>query len=175
MSYANISAGKNPPQDINVIVEIPAHNLPIKYEVDKDTHALFVDRFMSAPMYYPANYGYLNNTLADDGDPIDVLVVTPHPVNPGCVVRARPIGILEMTDEAGKDSKILAVPHDKLTTIYKDVKEYTDLDDLLISQIKHFFEHYKKLENGKWVKVEQWLSREAAEQAIIEAVAAYTA
>jgi inorganic pyrophosphatase len=175
MSYANISAGKNPPQDINVIVEIPAHNLPIKYEVDKDTHALFVDRFMSAPMYYPANYGYLNNTLADDGDPIDVLVVTPHPVNPGCVVRARPIGILEMTDEAGKDSKILAVPHDKLTTIYKDVKEYSDLDDLLISQIKHFFEHYKKLENGKWVKVEQWLPREAAEQAIIEAVAAYTA
>ena len=175
MSYANISAGKNPPQDINVIVEIPAHNLPIKYEVDKDTHALFVDRFMSAPMYYPANYGYLNNTLADDGDPIDVLVVTPHPVNPGSVVRSRPIGMLEMTDEAGKDSKILAVPHDKLTTIYKDVKEYSDLDDLLISQIKHFFEHYKKLENGKWVKVEQWLPREAAEQAIIEAVAAYTA
>ena len=173
MSFANISAGKNPPTDINVIIEIPANHLPIKYEIDKDTHALFVDRFMSAPMYYPANYGYINNTLADDGDPIDVLVVAPYPVAPGSVIRSRPIGVLEMTDEAGKDSKVLAVPHEKLTTVYKDVKEYSDLDDLLISQIKHFFERYKELENGKWVKVDHWSDSKTAEKAIADSIAAY--
>lgn len=173
MSFANVSAGKNPPQDINVIIEIPANHLPIKYEIDKDTHAMFVDRFMAAPMFYPANYGYVNNTLADDGDPLDVLVVTPYPVSVGSVVRARPVGVLVMSDEAGLDSKILAVPHSKLTPLYDKVADYKDLDSLLIEQIQHFFEHYKKLENGKWVKIEKWLGKTDAEAAIQKAVENY--
>ena len=123
---------------------------------------LLVDRFMATPMFYPANYGYIPNTLSEDGDPLDVLVVTPYPVAPGSVIRSRPIGILNMSDEAGQDAKLLAVPHDKLSTLYRDVKEPSDLPALLIKQIEHFFEHYKDLKEGKWVKVDGWAGCEAA-------------
>ena len=173
MSYNSIPAGKELPHDIFVAIEIPANSSPIKYEIDKDYDALMVDRFMATPMFYPANYGYIPNTLADDGDALDVLVVTPYPVAPGAVIRARPVGVLHMTDEAGGDAKLIAVPHDKLTQLYVDVKEYTDLPPLLIEQIKHFFENYKDLEKGKWVKVEGWEGADAARAAIIKAAEAY--
>lgn len=172
MSYNNIPAGKNPPEDVNVIIEIPANSDPIKYEIDKDSDALFVDRFMATPMFYPANYGYIPNTLSEDGDPLDVLVVTPYPLAPGAVIRARPIGILNMSDEAGRDSKVLAVPHDKLTVLYRNVKEPSDLDELLIKQIEHFFENYKDLEAGKWVKVDNWAGSKEAFEAVLSSVEA---
>jgi len=174
MSFSKIPAGKSLPDDINVIIEIPANANPVKYEVDKDIDALVVDRFMPAPMFYPANYGYIPNTLADDGDPIDVLVVTPTPVVAGSVIRCRPVGVLNMTDESGEDVKLLAVPHDKLSMLYKNVKECSDLPELLLSQIKHFFEHYKKLETGKWVKVESWDTADTAKSMIMSAAKAYT-
>jgi inorganic pyrophosphatase len=172
MSFNNIPAGKDIPNDIYVAIEIPANSTPIKYEIEKEYDALFVDRFMATPMFYPANYGYVPNTLADDGDALDVLVVTPYPVQPGSIMRCRPIGILDMSDEAGRDSKVLAVPHDKLTTLYKDVKEPQDLGSLLLDQIAHFFENYKDLEAGKWVKVEGWRGSDAARDAVIAAVEA---
>ena len=173
MLFDNIPAGKNPPEDIYVAIEIPANSAPIKYEIDKDMGAVLVDRFMATPMFYPANYGFIPHTLADDGDPLDVLVVTPYPVMPGSIVRARPVGILHMEDEAGEDSKLIAVPHDKLSTLYHHVKEIEDLPPLLREQIKHFFENYKDLEHGKWVKVRGWEKAEVARQAVMEAVAAY--
>ncbi|MTI14145.1 inorganic diphosphatase [Sansalvadorimonas verongulae] len=172
MSFDSISPGKDIPNDIYVVIEIPANSDPIKYEIDKDTNSLFVDRFMSTPMFYPANYGYVPQTLADDGDPLDVLVVTPYPVAPGSVIRCRPVGMLNMSDESGQDEKVIAVPHDKLTKIYKDVKEYTDLPPLLIQQIEHFFENYKDLEEGKWVKIDEWKNADAAREAIIKSVEA---
>jgi inorganic pyrophosphatase len=172
MSFNDIPAGKDIPNDIYVAIEIPANSTPIKYEIEKDYDAVFVDRFMATPMFYPANYGYVPNTLADDGDPLDVLVVTPYPVQPGSIIRARPIGILDMSDEAGRDSKVLAVPHDKLTTLYKDVKEPQDLGSLLLDQIAHFFENYKDLEAGKWVKVDGWRGSDAARDAVIASVEA---
>lgn len=168
MSYNQVPAGKDVPNDIYVVIEIPANHDPIKYEIEKDYDALMVDRFMATPMFYPANYGYIPNTLADDGDAVDVLVVTPYPVVPGSVIRCRPVGVLEMTDEAGADAKVIAVPHDKLTTIYKDVQEATDLPALLLEQIKHFFENYKDLEAGKWVKVEGWSDAAKAKQIIVD-------
>lgn len=174
MSFDKIPAGKDLPNDIYVAIEIPANSTPIKYEIDKDADALFVDRFMATPMFYPANYGYIPQTLGEDGDPLDVLVVTPYPVAPGSVIRARPIGVLNMSDESGQDAKVLAVPHDKLTALYKHVKEYTDLPELLIKQIEHFFENYKDLEPGKWVKVDSWANADAAREAITKAAAAYT-
>ena len=173
MSLNLIPAGKNIPDEINVIIEIPAHSDPVKYEVDHDSGAIMVDRFMTAAMFYPCNYGYIPNSLADDGDPLDVLVHTPHTVVAGCVIPCRPVGILHMSDEAGGDAKLVAVPHDKLTVLYKDVQEYTDLPALLIEQIKHFFENYKDLEKGKWVKVEGWGGAEEARGLINKAVAAY--
>jgi len=173
MSYSSIPAGKALPDDLYVVVEIPANHAPIKYEIDKATDSLFVDRFMATPMFYPANYGYIPQTLADDGDPLDVLLVTPYPVAPGSVVRARPIGILHMTDEGGGDAKLLAVPHDKLTALYKDVREYTDLPALLLEQIRHFFEHYKDLEPGKWVKLDRFAGADEAREVINKAAAAY--
>ncbi|MFG1496173.1 inorganic diphosphatase [Saccharospirillum sp. HFRX-1] len=173
MSYTQIPAGKDVPNDIYVAIEIPANASPIKYEIDKDMDALMVDRFMATPMFYPANYGFVPNTLADDGDPVDVLVVTPYPVVPGSVIRARPIGVLEMTDEAGSDAKVLAVPHSKLSSLYDDVQEATDLPPLLLEQIKHFFENYKDLEKGKWVKVDGWADAAKAKEIINESVAAY--
>ena len=172
MSYQSISPGKNPPEDLNVIIEIPANASPIKYEVDKDSDAIFVDRFMATPMFYPANYGYVPNTLSEDGDPLDVLVIAPYPVVPGAVIRCRPVGILNMTDESGKDAKIIAVPHSKLTVIYDDVKETSDLPPLLLKQIQHFFEKYKDLEAGKWVKVESWGTADDAREVIKASIAA---
>jgi inorganic pyrophosphatase len=175
MPYQNKPAGKDLPEDIYVPIEIPANHDPIKYEIDKDADCLMVDRFMATPMFYPATYGYINNTLSEDVDALDVLVVTPYPVVPGAVIRSRPIGILNMSDEAGQDAKLIAVPHDKLTTIYKDVKEVSDLPELLVRQIQHFFENYKDLEAGKWVKVDGWGNAQDAKDEIMKSVAAYEA
>ena len=173
MNLDRVDSGKDIPNNVNVIIEIPAHSDPVKYEVDKDTGAMFVDRFMATAMFYPCNYGYVPHTLSEDGDPLDVLVVTPYPVVPGSVIRCRPVGILNMTDEAGKDAKLVAVPHTKLTKIYDNVKDINDLPELLLAQIKHFFEHYKELEAGKWVKVDGWDGAEAAKAEIIKSVEAY--
>ncbi|WP_330926232.1 inorganic diphosphatase [Candidatus Sororendozoicomonas aggregata] len=173
MSFASIPAGKSLPEDINVVIEIPANADPIKYEIDKDMDALVVDRFMATPMFYPANYGYIPQTLGDDGDPLDVLVVTPYPVVPGSVIRCRAIGMLNMSDESGRDEKLIAVPHDKLTPIYKDIKDINELPELLRQQIQHFFENYKDLEPGKWVKVDGWEGTEAAHQVIVKSAANY--
>jgi inorganic pyrophosphatase len=173
MGYNTIPAGKDLPNDIYVAIEIPANSSPIKYEIDKDMDALLVDRFMATPMFYPANYGYINNTLADDGDALDVLVITPHPVVPGSVIRARPVGVLKMTDEAGGDEKLLAVPHEKLTQLYNDIHDIDDVPQLLRDQISHFFENYKDLEKGKWVKVEGWGNADDAREAIMKSAAAY--
>jgi len=167
MSFNDIPAGKDLPNDINVIIEIPANHDPIKYEVDKDSDAIFVDRFVATPMFYPANYGYVPQTLSEDGDPLDVLVVTPYPVIPGAVIRSRVVGVLKMSDESGIDAKLLAVPHSKLTKIYDHVEEIEDLDQLLIKQIAHYFENYKALEPGKWVKVDGWDNAEAAKAEVI--------
>ena len=175
MILDHVSTGRNVPDDINVIIEIPAHGEPIKYELDKDTGAMFVDRFMSTAMHYPCNYGYVPHTLSEDGDPVDVLVVTPIPLITGVVVRCRPVGMLKMTDEAGIDAKVIAVPVDKLTSLYSHVKSPDDLPQLLLKQISHFFEHYKDLEPGKWVKVEGWVGLEGAREEILSGVARYQA
>lgn len=151
---SQLSSGKDLPNDINVIIEIPAMSEPVKYEFDKENNMLVVDRFMATCMQYPCNYGFIPNTLSEDGDPVDVLVITPIPLRHGAQIRCRPVGMLNMTDESGKDTKIIAVPHDKLTTIYKNVQDINDVPELLLKQIKHFFEHYKDLEAGKWVKVD---------------------
>lgn len=173
MNFDKIPPGKNPPDDIYVIIEIPANASPIKYEIDKDMDAVMVDRFMATPMFYPANYGFIPNTLADDGDPLDVLVVTPYPVMPGSIIRCRPVGVLNMEDEAGGDAKLVAVPHDKLSKEYQDIKDVEDLPQLLRKQIQHFFENYKDLEEGKWVKVQGWDNAEAAREAIRQSISAY--
>ncbi|MCS7196217.1 MAG: inorganic diphosphatase [Aquificaceae bacterium] len=153
MELNKLAPGKNPPEDIYVVVEIPQDS-PIKYELDKESGAVFVDRFLFTAMHYPFNYGFIPKTLAEDGDPVDVLVISRYPVMPGCVMRCRPIGALEMKDEEGLDTKLLAVPHSKLDPTYEGVKSYEDLPEVLLQKIKHFFEHYKELEPGKWVKVE---------------------
>lgn len=170
MSLNKVSAGKDVPSDINVIIEIPSHGDPVKYEVDKDSGAVFVDRFMGTAMHYPCNYGYVPNSLSEDGDPVDVLVVTPIPLISGSVIRCRPVGNLKMTDDSGPDAKILAVPVDKLTPLYKEVKDYTDLPATLLAQISHFFEHYKDLEEGKWVKIDGWVGVEEAKQEILDSI-----
>jgi len=166
----NLSPGKNPPQDINVIIEIPAMSEPVKYEFDKENGLLVVDRFMATCMQYPANYGFVPQTLSLDGDPVDVLVVTPVPLRHGSMIRARPIGVLKMSDESGVDAKILAVPVDKLCQLYTEVKEIKDLPHLLIRQIEHFFSHYKDLEKGKWVKLEGWGDSQEAGLEIMESI-----
>lgn len=168
MGLESVPAGKQLPDDIYVVIEIPANSDPIKYEVDKETGTLFVDRFMATAMFYPANYGYVNNTLSLDGDPVDVLVPTPYPLQPGSVIRCRPVGVLKMTDESGKDAKVVAVPHTKLSKEYDHIKDVNDLPALLKAQIQHFFESYKALEAGKWVKVDGWEGVEAAHQEILE-------
>ena len=175
MNLDRVDAGRDVPNDINVVIEIPMNGDPIKYELDKATGALFIDRFMSTAMHYPCNYGYIPRTLSGDGDPVDVLVVTPFPLIPGVVVRCRPIGMLKMIDEAGNDEKLLAVPIDKLTPIYRNVQSSRDLPELTHSQITHFFEHYKDLEPGKWVKVQGWVGAEEAKMAILEGVSRYDA
>ncbi len=175
MALNNVPSGKSLPDDFNVIIEITAHSDPIKYEVDKESGAIFVDRFMGTAMHYPCNYGYINNTIAGDGDPVDVLVVAPFGLPPGVVVRSRAIGMLAMEDEGGQDAKLLAVPVPKLIQTYNDVKTYEDVPQILRDQISHFFEHYKDLEKGKWVKVLGWQGIEAAHQEIMEGVARYEA
>ncbi len=172
MSINDIPAGKNIPDEINVIIEIPANSDPVKYEVDKDTGALMVDRFMATAMFYPCNYGYIPNTLSEDGDPLDVLVPTPYPLINGAVIKCRPVGVLKMEDESGIDAKLIAVPVDKLSVIYREVQEATDLPALLLQQIEHFFEHYKDLEKGKWVKVQGWADAAEAKAEIVKSVAA---
>lgn len=170
MSLNLVNRGKAVPEEINVIIEIPAHSQPIKYEVDKDSGALFVDRFIATYMRYPCNYGYLPHTLSEDGDPVDVLVVTPMPVNHGCVIAVRPVGMLKMQDESGVDMKILAVPVAKLTPQYDHIHDIEDVPELLKEQIVHFFEHYKDLEPGKWVKLEGWLPKSDAQAEILQGI-----
>lgn len=172
MGFANIPAGKDAPNDINVVIEIPANASPIKYEIDKETDAVWVDRLMSSTMFYPANYGYINQSLAEDGDPVDVLVVTPHPLMVGSVIRCRPIGVLKMSDDGGIDAKVIAVPVDKLSPIYKDITAIEQLP-LLKEQVQHFFEHYKDLEPGKWVKIEGWEDAESAKAEIVAGIERY--
>lgn len=173
MNLDRVEAGQDLPNDINVIIEIPAHSDPVKYEVDKKTGAMFVDRFMSTAMHYPCNYGYIPHTLSKDGDPADVLVVTPYPLISGSVIRCRPVALLQMTDESGDDAKILAVPVSKLCNTYKKVQGLKDMPQLLLDQIAHFFEHYKDLEEGKWVRVEGWADAAAAKEEILASVKLY--
>lgn len=173
MSINQVTPGKNPPEDINVIIEIPAQSGPIKYEVDKASGTLFVDRFMSTAMFYPCNYGYIPQTLSEDGDPVDVLVITPVPLLSGSVVRARPIGMLAMTDEAGSDAKLLAVPVEKLLPMYAHINTPADVSPHQLAMITHFFEHYKDLEPNKWVKIEGWHGPDAAHQEILRSIARY--
>lgn len=175
MNLDRVTSGADVPNDINVIIEIPSHSDPVKYEVDKETGAMFVDRFMNTAMFYPCNYGYIPHTLSDDGDAADVLVVTPTPLISGSVIRCRPIGMLKMTDESGVDAKILAVPVDKLAVQYRGVKTLSDMTPLLLDQIAHFFEHYKDLENNKWVKVEGWVDIDEAKAEILASVDRYNA
>ena len=173
MSLNQVPSGRDLPNDFNVIIEIPMNADPIKYEVDKDSGAIFVDRFMGTAMHYPCNYGYIPHTLAADGDPVDVLVITPFPLIPGVVVRCRPLGVLKMSDEAGGDAKVLAVPVDKVLSIYSHWKKPEDINDLRLQQIQHFFEHYKDLEPGKWVKIEGWFGPQDAKEEILSGVAGY--
>ena len=173
MSFMKVQSGRDVPHDINVIIEIPAYSDPVKYEVDKDTGALTVDRFMGTAMQYPTNYGYIPHSLSDDGDPVDVLVISPAPLLSGCVIRCRPIGVLKMVDEAGSDAKVLAVPVEKLTPCYKKVASYEDISEDKLAKIAHFFQHYKDLEEGKWVKVGGWADRDAAHQEIMQSIQRY--
>jgi inorganic pyrophosphatase len=170
VNLERVTAGRDVPDDVNVIIEIPMLADPVKYEVDKATGAMFVDRFMSTAMHYPCNYGYVPRTLSGDGDPVDVLVLSPLPLITGVVVRCRPIGMLRMKDEAGEDTKVLAVPIDKLTSQYRGVRSPRDVPEAQLSAIRHFFEHYKDLERGKWVKVQGWLGAAAAKKEILDGV-----
>ena len=173
MSLHNVTPGANAPEEFNVIIEIPMNADPIKYEVDKASGVMFVDRFMSTAMHYPCNYGYVPQTLSDDGDPVDVLVITPFPLAPGVVVTCRPIGMLRMEDEAGGDAKLLAVPIDKILSIYRHWQKPADMNELRLKQIQHFFEHYKDLEPGKWVKTNGWDGPDAAREEIRLGMASY--
>ena len=170
MRIEAISIGKTPPEEVNVIIEVPVGGHPIKYELDKDAGTLVVDRFLYTPMTYPGNYGFVPHTLSDDGDPIDVLVCNTRPLVPGCVINVRPIGVLIMEDNAGQDEKIIAVPSPHLTRRYEDVRNFTDLPEITRQQVRHFFEHYKDLEPGKWVKIGDWQDADAARKMIAEAI-----
>ena len=170
MSLDLVGAGRKVPDDINVVIEIPMNAEPVKYEVDKATGAIFVDRVLTTPMRYPCNYGYVPHTLSGDGDPVDVLVVMPLPLVPGSVIRCRPIGMLAMKDEAGVDTKVIAVPVDKVFPAYRSVKGVGALPELTLERIAHFFEHYKDLEKGKWVKIEGWKDARAAKREILDGV-----
>lgn len=173
MNLDRVNSGFDVPNDFNVIIEIPMHAEPIKYEMEKSTGAMFVDRFMSTAMRYPCNYGYVPHTLSGDGDPVDVLVLSPVPLITGVVVRCRPVGMLKMEDEAGDDTKILATPIDKLTPLYSNIQAPRDLPTSTLAQISHFFEHYKDLEPGKWVKIIGWVGTEEAKKEITEGVKRY--
>lgn len=171
MNLDAIAIGKNPPEDINVLIEVPIGGHPIKYEMDKKSGTLVVDRFLYTAMSYPGNYGFVPHTLSDDGDPIDVLICNTRPLIPGCVINVRPIGVLVMEDNAGQDEKVIAVPSPHLTQRYKDIYNYDDLPEITLQQIAHFFEHYKDLEPGKWVKIGDWRDASEARRLITEAIA----
>ncbi len=175
MNLDRVGPGEKAPGDVNVIVEIPAHGPPVKYEMDKETGAMFVDRFMNTAMHYPCNYGYVPHTLSEDGDPVDVLVITPVPLISGSVISCRPVAMLQMTDEAGPDTKILAVPSDRLCTAYRHYRALKDLPRGLLDQIGHFFAHYKDLEEGKWVRVEGWVDGERVDTEILNGIERYRA
>jgi inorganic pyrophosphatase len=175
MKLEHLAAGRQIPDDINVVIEIPSNSSPIKYEVDKNSGTVMVDRFLGTAMFYPCEYGFIPHTLSEDGDPIDVLVVSPYTLAPGVVIRCRPVGMLRMTDESGIDTKILAVPVNKLTPRYQHVTKPDDLDKSLLNAIEHFFTHYKDLEAGKWVKVDGWEGVESARKEIEKAVERYKA
>lgn len=173
MSLNSVPAGQNVPHEINVIIEIAAHRDPVKYEIDKPTGAMFVDRFLGTAMYYPCNYGYVPNTLSLDGDPVDVMVVAPLPIQSGAVIQCRPIGMLQMEDDGGIDAKILAVPIDKLTPLYRNVESFRDIPEETLDRLAHFFAHYKDLEKGKWVKIGGWVGAAEAKQEINESIERY--
>ena len=173
MSLNSVTPGNNIPESFNVVIEIPMDSDPIKYEVDKESGAIFVDRFMTTAMYYPSNYGYVPRTLSGDGDPVDVLVITPYPLHPGVVVPCRALGILKMEDEAGIDGKVLAVPTTKVLGMYAGWKSVEDVNPARLKALSHFFKHYKDLEDGKWVKVLGWEGIEAAHKEIVDGLAAY--
>ena len=175
MNLDRVGPGRNPPEEINVIIEIPINGDPVKYELDKETGAMFVDRYLNTSMVYPCNYGYVPHTLALDGDPVDVLIATPMPIIHGAVMRCRPIGMLAMTDEAGDDGKILAVPIDKVSKFNRNVNSFQDLQPALLDKISHFFEHYKDLEPDKWVKVNGWEDIPAAHKEIQDSIDRYNA
>jgi inorganic pyrophosphatase len=170
MNLDKVSIGRNPPKEVNVVVEVPVGGEPIKYEMDKDAGSLVVDRFLYTPMRYPGNYGFIPHTLSDDGDPIDVLIANQRGVVPGAIMAVRPVGVLKMQDEAGGDEKIIAVPVPRLTRRYEHIHNYTDMPGITLKQIEHFFVHYKDLEDGKWVKVAGWGDAAEAESMIIEAI-----
>lgn len=170
MDINKIEIGRNPPHEVNVIVEVPLGGVPVKYEMDKSSGAMLVNRFLHTAMYYPCNYGFIPHTLSADGDPLDVMVAGRTPVMSGAVLRARPVGILHMEDEAGDDEKIIAVPATDLHPYYAKVEHYTDLSQILLDQIAHFFRHYKDLEEGKWVKIKRWGDAQEAANVIMESV-----
>lgn len=170
MNYEKLSAGERAPEEFNVVIEIPMNSSPIKYEFDKESSAIFVDRIIPVCMYYPCNYGFIPHTLSDDGDPADVLVVGDFPLMPGCVIKARPIGVLIMEDESGMDEKILAVPLAKIDPTYKHIKSYKDLPEIMIKKIEHFFASYKALEPNKWVKIQGWEDFDSAKKIITKAL-----
>jgi inorganic pyrophosphatase len=170
MRIESIAIGDDPPNDVNVIIEVPLGGQPIKYEMDKAAGTLFVDRFLYTPMSYPGNYGFVPHTLSEDGDPIDVLVCNTRELLPGCVINVRPVGVLIMEDNAGQDEKIIAVPSHRLTKRYDDIANHTDLPDITLHQIEHFFEHYKDLEPGKWVKIGDWLGADSARLLIDQSI-----
>jgi len=174
MSLENISPGASLPDDINVVIEIPSRSEPVKYEVDKKSGMIMVDRFVATSMHYPCDYGFIPQTLSEDGDPVDVLVVAPFPLQPGVVVRCRPVGVLKMTDESGPDAKILAVPVSKLTPKYNHIKNASDFGDDFLAMIAHFFQHYKDLEKGKWVKIDGWENIDSARTEILASVARFS-
>ena len=173
MNLDRVGPGDSPPDEVNVIIEIPIHSDPVKYELDKETGAMFVDRYLNTSMVYPCNYGYIPHTLAKDGDPVDVLIATPMPILPGAVMRCRPIGLLNMEDEAGDDGKVLVAPIDKVSKFHRMVESYEDLQPALLNLIAHFFEHYKDLEPDKWVKVKGWEGVDRAKQEIMDAIDSY--
>ncbi len=170
MILDRVTSGRNPPDDINVIIEIPANAEPVKYEVDKESGAMFVDRILRTAMRYPVNYGYIPHTLSDDGDPCDVLVPTAFPLIPGSVIRCRPVAVLKMTDESGDDAKVMAVPADDVSDRWSHIKDLADMPKELMDRTAHFFEHYKDLDEGKWVRVQGWEDVEAAREEILNSL-----
>ncbi|VAW33608.1 Inorganic pyrophosphatase [hydrothermal vent metagenome] len=170
MGLRHVAVGNDVPNEINVVIEIPVNGEAVKYEVDKDSGLVFVDRVLNTSMRYPCNYGFVPHTLCGDGDPVDVLVIMPTPLIPGSVIKCRPVGMLKMTDESGEDAKIVAVPTSSVTSLYRDITSIRDLPEVLLDQIAHFFEHYKDLEKGKWVKIEGWRGPDVAKQEILDSV-----